>query len=350
LLFPISAAPCVLLLTNPPADRKRIVLVPLAIVVGWLVAPYALHWRDVFALNFAPNGVLGPPSGINEYKPGFQMMITGGEGSLVVGLVLAFLPFIVAGKLDAKARVLYGLPWLAGLLLFALAVRSLVVWWLVTIPLSAMALSLVKPPTLPVVRTAQRAIVVAIFALVAAAGLESRLDPWLRAGSARDRYLPSVNAKSIELLARWLDCNTRHTRGRLVTTFNYGGYVPWRLPYLSESIDGRTIFPDSVAKPETYFAPSKRDVPVQPWRTADLALLPVSFPVAAILDTATGWHRIAMAAQIEGPARMIGLWVTDRWWYRVGTVPLPRHVLPIMQPQDPRAVSCSALSVVLDGS
>jgi hypothetical protein len=344
LLFPIVGAPCVLLLTNPPADRKRILLVPLALAIGWFITPYALHWHEVFRLNFAPNALFGPPTGINEYKPGYLMLVTAGNGSLALCLFFTFLPWAVAPRLDVKSRVLYGLLWLAGLLMFALAVRSLVVWWLLTIPLSGLALSQLRTPEVPVVRTAQRAIVLVIFALVAAAGLETWEDPSLRAGDISSRYLPSTNAKSIEPLARWLDCNIRHDAGgRLVTTFNYGGYVPWRLPYLSESIDGRVIFADSVSRPETYFVPFTRDIPLQPWRTADLAIFPVAFPVAAALDTAHGWHRVAMTAQLEGPARMIGLWVKDSWWQKAGMIPLPRSVLPVMQSLEPRSASCQSL-------
>jgi hypothetical protein len=346
LLFPLALAPCVLLLTRPPADRKRLLLVPGAIVLGWFLSPYALHWPAVFALNFARNAVLGPPSGINEYKPGFQMVMTGMEGSTAIGLLLSFLPWVVVGKLDVKERLLHGLLWLGGLVLFALALRSLVVWWLVTIPMSGIALSLARTPRVPVVRTAQRAIVLVIFALVAAAGLETWEDPALRSGDVNTRYLPSINAKMIEPLARWLECNTRGD-GRLVTTFNFGGYFPWRLPRLSESIDGRTIFPDSVARAETYFTPSKREIPLQPWRTADVAIFPVTLPVAAVLDSARGWHRVAMTNQLEGPSRMIGIWVSDAWWRRAGVGPSPRHALPVMQSLDPRATSCAAL--VADG-
>jgi hypothetical protein len=344
LLFPISAAPCVLLLTNPPADRKRIFLVPLAIAVGWFLSPYALHWHEVFRLNFAPNALFGPPTGINEYKPGYLMMLTGGNGSLFLAIPFTFLPWTVASKLDVKGRVLHGLLWLAGLLMFALAVRSLVVWWLLTIPLVGLAVSQAKTPTVPVVRTAQRAIVLVIFALVAAAGLETWEDPSLRAGDVSSRYLPTSNAKAIEPLARWLDCNTRHEAGgRLVTTFNYGGYVPWRLPYLSESIDGRVIFADSVSKPETYFVPRTRTLPLQPWRTADLAIFPVAFPVAGVLDTADGWHRVAMTSEVEGRANMIAVWVRDTWWAKAGTAPLPRSVLPVMHSLDPRSATCRSL-------
>jgi hypothetical protein len=147
-------------------------------------------------------------------------------------------------------------------------------------------------------------------------------------------------------LAKWLDCNTRHEAGgRLVTSFNYGGYVPWRLPYLSESIDGRVIFADSVGLAETYVVPTRRDFPLQPWRTADLAIFPVTFPVAAVLDTAHGWHRIAITSQIAGPATMIALWVQEKWWQRAGSAPLPHSTLPVMHSLDPRNATCSSLVV-----
>src|SRR5204863_92756 len=59
LLFPLTAAPCVLLLTRPPAARKRILLVPLAIALGWMISPNALHWVEIFRLNFAKNALFG---------------------------------------------------------------------------------------------------------------------------------------------------------------------------------------------------------------------------------------------------------------------------------------------------
>jgi hypothetical protein len=114
-----------------------------------------------------------------------------------------------------------------------------------------------------------------------------------------------------------------------VTTFNLGGYVPWRLPQLSESVDGRTFFPDSVARAETYFPPNKAKIPLQPWRTADLAIVPVNFPVAPVLDTARGWRRVAITSQLDGPAFMIGLWVTESWWSVAGKGPVASSVLPL---------------------
>lgn len=344
LLFPLAAAPCVLLLTQPPTDRKRILFVSVAIGLGWFMTPYALHWDEVFKLNFAPNALFGPPTPINEYKPGFHMLVGGGNSSLALSIPFALLPWATARRLGARARILYGLFWLAGLLLFALAVRSLVVWWLLTIPLCALALEPIKSSTLPVVRTAQRVVVHAIFAMVTISALETWLDPALLAGDISSRFLPSTNAKMIEPLALWLDCNTRHeVGGRLVTIFNYGGYVPWRLPYLSESIDGRTIFPDSVSRPETYFFPTRRSLFLQPWRTADLAIFPVPFPVAGVLDTARGWRRVAMTSQLEGPARMIGLWVKEAWWQKAGRIPLPRSPIAAMHQREPRRATCPAV-------
>ena len=52
-----------------------------------------------------------------------------------------------------------------------------------------------------------------------------------------------------------------------------------------------------------------------------------------------------MTSQLEGPARMIGLWVTDAWWQRAGTIPLPRSVLPVMQSLEPRRATCQSLVV-----
>jgi hypothetical protein len=341
LLFLLVGAPCVLLLATPPRDLKRIALVPGAIALGWLLTPYAFHWPEIFRLNFAPNALFGPPTPINEYKPGFLAIMGDAGSSLVLVLAFTLLPWAAATRLTSRERVLHGLLWVAGLVMFALAVRSLVVWWLLIIPMAGMLLQGLKTPALPVVLVAQRAIVHGIFFLVAAQALETWQDPALRAGDTAMRYLPSTNARTIEPLARWLECSTRRdVGGRLVTIFNYGGYVPWRLPHLSESIDGRTIFPDSVARAETYFMPVRREIPLQPWRTADLAILPLSFPVAAVLDTASGWHRIAVTSQLDGPARMVGLWVTDDWWGRAGRAPFPERVVPVMHTREPRHATC----------
>jgi hypothetical protein len=330
LLFPITAAPCVLLLTHLPANRRRLLTIPLAIAIGWFLTPYALHWVDIYRLYFAPNAMLRPPSPIAEYKPGFTMALTAGVSSLFVAFGFLLVPWFAAPRYSRRERSLHGFLWLAGLLMFALAVRALVVWWLLIIPAVACAIELLPSTTLPVLRTAQRAAVVAIFFSVGLLGIDDLHDPWMRAGSTVTRFLPSMNARSIEPIAEWLDCNLKPgATGRLVTTFNYGGYIPWRLPYLSESVDGRTFFPDSVALAETYFPPNRAKIPLPPWRTADLAIAPVSFPIATVLDTAAGWRRVALTSQLEGRTSMIGLWITERWWRTAGRSRLPMATVPL---------------------
>src|SRR5205814_200004 len=53
LLFPVVAAPCILLLTRAPVDRKRVLVIPTAIVLGWFLTPYAAHWIEIYRLYFA---------------------------------------------------------------------------------------------------------------------------------------------------------------------------------------------------------------------------------------------------------------------------------------------------------
>jgi hypothetical protein len=341
LLFPILAGPLALLFVAPPRVRTRYVAIPAAIVMGWLVSPYALAWIGVFKLNFAPNAVLNPPSPIAEYKPGFTLARSGGLGALALPLVFLALPWLAARNFAPRERLVHGALWLGGALIFALAARGLLVWWLVIIPAVAAVVDAMPAPTIASVRTAQRAAVLALAALFVVDSADDLGDPWLRAGIVSWRTLPSTNAKSMEPIAAWLDCNLKSgAHGRLVTTFNLGGYVPWRLPRLSESVDGRTFFPDSVAKAETYFPPNKAKIPLQPWRTADLAIVPLNFPVAAVLDTARGWRRVAITSQLNGPAVMIGLWVTESWWSAAGKSPLASGLIPLPHLIRPTAESC----------
>ena len=230
----------------------------------------------------------------------------------------------MAKQLTTRERSWYGILWTGGLVTFAVAIRGLLPWWLVSMPLSAIALGMLKSPVSSIVLTTQRTVVAAIFCAMALLGASQFGDPWLRAGTLPSHRLPSSAASGIEPIALWLDCAMKpDVPGRLITIFNFGSYARWRLPNLSESIDGRTIFPDSAAAAEAYFLPVKRGVPLPPWRSADLAIVPLSYPVAAVVDTASGWRRVATTADLNGPAAIIGLWVTERWWTRAGRVPLP---------------------------
>jgi hypothetical protein len=345
LLFPMLAAPLVVLVGKAPRTHMRYATIPGAIAIGWLMSPYSLVWASVFKLYFAPNAVVTWPSPIAEYRPGFTLARSGGLLTLALPLAFLALPWFVADRLKARERLGHGVLWLGGALVFVLAARGLLVWWLVIMPAFATALDVFPAPTIPTARTAQRAALLALAALLVVDGADGLADPWLRAGNVSWRTLPTTTAKSIEPIAAWLECNLRSgTKGRLVTTFNLGGYIPWRLPQLSESVDGRTFFPDSVAKAETYFPPNRATISVQPWRTADIAIVPRNFPVAAILDTARGWRKVALTSQLDGPATMIGLWVNEAWWSRSGAHPLRPGVIPLphqLPPADLNSGRCN---------
>jgi hypothetical protein len=229
-----------------------------------------------------------------------------------------------------RERVLYGLLWTAGLIVFGVAIRGMLPWWLAVLPLTAQAIGRLSAPQTPIILTTQRAVVAAIFMSTAAFGGGIIGDPWAQTGTTETRRLPSSAASGIEPIAEWLDCQLEpNAEGRLLTTFNFGSYARWRLPRLSESIDGRTIFPDSAAAAEAYFLPLWGKVPLPPWRSADVAILPLGMPVSTVLDTASTWMRVATAADRNGRASIIGLWVNKDWWARSSTRPLPEKRVPL---------------------
>jgi hypothetical protein len=201
--------------------------------------------------------------------------------------------------------------WLVGLLGFAHAEKALAVWWLVSLPLAAAAAARVPEPASPR-RRAQLAWIPIGFGLLFC--LEHYVDGRaLRAqeGTLRTRSLPGDWYAGLEQLASWLDVHAHPAqRARLFTTFNLGSYLTWRLPRYSASIDSRTIFPDSVAAPEAMTVRAFAGTELGPWRDADVAIVPHDYPVAAVLDTATGWQRVVLA---PGGKKAPGLWARSAW-------------------------------------
>jgi len=43
-------------------------------------------------------------------------------------------------------------------------------------------------------------------------------------------------------------------------------------------------------------------------------LVPLSYRVAAVLDTATGWRRLETSPSAPGARDSVGLWVRRDWW------------------------------------
>ena len=324
LFFVLTAAPVALLYIHPPARRRRGLLLCAAIGGGWLATPYALAWPAVLELNFGHNALLAHPSPIAEFGPGFS---TGFFG-LVLGVSLALIPFGLARRtLTTRERYGYGALWLAGLVAFAYAYRLLLAWWLIVLPAAAEALlhsradAAERPPRAWVKRVSY-GVATAMLVLI---GLHV-VPEWRREGGVASRRLPSIAAPELEPLLAWLQCNTTpDAHGRIFTWFNYGSYLTWRLPDYSASVDGRTIFPDSVADPEAYTTGWMAPRAFHTWSSADLAILPRRFDVASILDTASDWKLVAWTYERAHGSSTVGLWVRRDWWAREGKAPLPRY-------------------------
>ena len=322
LLFPITAAPWLLVLIRWPGAKRAGWLIG-ATIAGWVASPHTLAWPEIFALNFSHNALFTFPTPIAEFIPGMTAAVAGRGALLILAILLALLPWGI-GNMAMRERAVWGAAWGAGLFAFALAARAIMVWWLLLLPLMALVFEPVArvPRRRSVILGQRVALVVLVLLLVAERARVSR-DP-LMADTGATRWLPTQSATTLDPLVRWLECRTRpDATGRVFTSFSLGSYLTWRQPALSYSIDTRTIFPDSVAAAEGYSLAYRRAAPLGPWRSADLAIVPSYHPVASVLDTASGWRRTAAVATTPGKGDPVALWVTDRWWRTAGIQPLP---------------------------
>ncbi|MDB4881363.1 MAG: hypothetical protein JWL95_129 [Gemmatimonadetes bacterium] len=322
IFFPLTLAPAALLLVHPPARRRDGVLGVVSVVAGWFASPYALQWLGVFQLNFAPNLLLRPPSAITELQPGFVAMLYPSLKPMAA-LVAAMLavPWVSSRlQLTARERVMAGLYWALGLVLFGYAARLFVAWWLLAIvPVGWSVAYLTRDTAEGAPRFGVR--LFGLVACVAVLAAELYVTRPLRRleGDVVSRSLPTHDALPAEGIARWIDSNTVAVADtRLMTNFSYGSYLTWRLPGYSVSIDSRAIFPDSVGAAEAVVGAAERDIPLGPWRSAEVAILPLRYRAAAALDTASGWRRAATVPGDPIALDSTGLWVTDVWWRRHG--------------------------------
>lgn len=325
--FILTALPLVTFVTELPDGVplrriawQRVALCIAALVLGALTTPYALAWPEVYRLNLTGNPLLAYPSPIVELRSGF-VGLSPRDRARLAGLGLALLPWAAARmRVSLRTRMIYMLLWLAGLVGFAIAVRSLFIWWLVMIPVVALvADAMMEHLTARIARLIPVAAAAFIAVLGARYALEMRSawPPEAGPGSAA-RTLPSPAALLVEPSLAWLDRNARHpVRGRLLTVFSFGSYVVWRMPGLSPSVDGRGVFPDSAVAPDAYWRSTGGPMPLGPWRSADVAIVPVTFPVASVLDTARGWQRIDVESRARGAGPWApGLWVRTAWLER----------------------------------
>jgi hypothetical protein len=306
--FLVMAVPLTLYLAEAGPTRVRsAVFACVASALGWLLSPYGARWLAVFALNFGANAMTKYPAPAGELTPGFVI-------SPWFGLGLAAVPLLAVVALRDRQRLVYGALWLVGLIAFGRMFKALGPWWWCATPMVIAALQ-----RLPRASSLGTRCTFAALAVIAAAAMAI---PNVRVGAATVRYesaalhgqLPSLKGFASEPLARWLELHMRRdASGKLLTVFIYGSYLKWRLPSLSESIDGRTIFPDSAALPDVVWSGS---VHLGPWRSADLAVVPLSYPVAAVLDADAAWCRVGVAspAPWDTIAPRAALWVRRAWW------------------------------------
>ena len=318
LLFILTIVPVVVLFCAERSRISRAAGFVVATIVGWLCSPYALQLTDILRLNLGSNALLGAASPIMELAPGFGFLLTAAVGTkLVAGglLVLPLLPFYA--RLPQRERWWYGMAWLAGLGLFGLAIRGLLLWWLLAMPVVAMALASIPLPTIDATKKAVvGAWVVAVFAPIGHA-LKSR--ELLRKAEG----LPHPEAKALAPAVRWLVCATAGLRAggargdsltRGTTVFDDGSYLVWRVPAVSWSVDGRAIFPDSIAKAEAGQQLRFGAALSPPWRHGDITLLPALHSSAAQLDADAQWRAVPVDS-VASTAR-VRLWVRREWLVR----------------------------------
>jgi hypothetical protein len=310
--FPVLAAPIALLLLRDAPRLRTVLWACGALMLGWLLSPYSSTWPELVRL--LSGGITVGHAPVGELKPGFTV-------SPVAGLGLAALPLLAARQLRRpREQLVLGSMWLVGLFVFARYFKGLGPWWWCTIPLCVMALE-----QLPEASTARvnRAFAVALAVFMFASTITSiRLIRVMSRyeGGVSQRSLPSIKAFAAEPAARWLERGlTPGAQGRLLTVFGYGSYLKWRVPSLSESIDSRGgIFPDSAALPDVELERGKEHL--GPWRSADLAIVPITYPVAKVLDEDPAWQRIGLSEPAPWSVHepRAGLWVRREWWSTAG--------------------------------
>ena len=331
LFAPACGATLVLVLPRVGREWRVLVTAAAAIGLGLLCTPYAAEWGAIYRLYLSPTPLLRFPSPITELTPGVVYLTRGFGAAWLIAPALAMLPWLVRASdtsdVADPARPLVpptlasALLWLAGLLFFGLAIRGLFVWWLVCLPLAGAALARVPEPTGAGVGRALRLSPLALFAVMAAGNAREGADARAGARSDSPRRLPNPVARGALGLADSLDRIAPGGRGRVVTTFNYGNALLWRLPRYSMSLDGRAVFPDSAIALDVWVRASHRaDTLRAPLADADLVLLPDGHTGLAQVARTPGWERVARVHPSSGAAGDTAeLWARSAWVRRYGT-------------------------------
>ena len=317
LFFPLTLAPVALFWVHRPPRSRDLVIGVLSVLLGWLASPYALHWPHVFAHNFGANLLTRPPSVVTELQPGFvSMLYPDPSPMIVVVAAMLALPWVLTtARLSSRELWLTAMYWGVGVVLFGYATRLFVAWWLLCLPAMGGAIvHLTRRSEEGAPRLRFRLLGLVACLLIIATQLLKTRDLRAMEGDTDRRTLPTFAASPADQLAASLErAGASNRSGRMMSTFVYGSYLTWRLPRLSQSIDSRGLFPDSVTAVEAIMFGSDRAIPLGPWRSADLAILPLNYRVAAVLDTASGWQRLDTAPGAPAVRDSVGLWVRREW-------------------------------------
>lgn len=320
IFFPFTLIPLAYFALSEEDGLRRYWPAAAALVIGWLVNPYALVLPDLFALNFGHNMLLTRPPSILEFVPGFEYArnrpgVIAGAAALLAAPWLAF-----TAATTARERAVRALFWVGGLLAFAYAGRLVIAWWVLALPLLGDALERAFAVIAEHRIKARDEILAgacAILLLWAAPAVSPIF--WKFEGDTEHRMLPRGGEDPALWLPSWLLCNTRAgANGRIFTEFNYGSELNWRLPRYSPSIDGRTIFPDSDAVEFSFQQYGRRRQHATTWAYADLVLIDRSFWLAPVLDQQPGWVLLAQTHR-TGRNTIGALWAKREWWQRWGT-------------------------------
>lgn len=326
LLFPLTAVPVLRFLAEPTTAWRTVAWYLVLNAVGWLVNPYGLATIGVLRLNFASNPLFDTMSPLVDFWPGFKAIQHAGLSlpMLAFGLVVtAPLALSTKGLTDRERRA-FGLAWLLGLALFGTAMRGLVIWWALSLPLLARTAHSIPVPNSLTIRRANVVLTCLVpvgLALFSWRWAEQHTQVTLNRNT---RQLPLGSAPILEPLVRWVECYTHAPPGsRAHNIFDHGSYLTYRLPTLSYSIDGRTIFPDSVANADAYQLSSRGPMRLGPWRSADLAFVPLRHALNSVLEGDRDWRLVRVSASNDPALAPVGLWVRNRWLTRFGVDIIP---------------------------
>lgn len=314
-LFPVTAMPVLRFLVESQPRWRLALVFCAANAVGWVMTPYAFVFVDMMRINFTGNALIGPATSVTELEAGWKAFMHTAISIRIAAIILLIAPFAVPSRLITdRERFVYGLAWAAGAFLFGTAVRGIVIWLLAALPLLARAAAAIPLPELERTRRINRwATMLVPLGLIGGGIRRDDMLPVVTATMAT-RQLPVPAAAVMEPLVRFVECSLKPPAGtHAYTSFNYGSYLVWRLPTLSYSIDGRNIYPDSVAVAEAFQVANDGPMQLGPWRSADVAIAPLKHATAHAINASAQWQLLRVSVPVDTTERAAGLWVKRSW-------------------------------------